>query len=76
MLIVKPDELVSLAAFICTEHKERLRRRLIEVPLGIYRKIFFAFRSEIAPRFQYLCFKGYSCFANILKTVHIVNYDF
>lgn len=53
-LIVEPDELVSLAAFICTRHKERLRIRLSEVPLGIYRKIFFAFRFEIAPLFQYV----------------------
>ena len=51
---MEPDELVSLAAFICTRHKERLRIRLSEVPLGIYRKIFFAFRFEIAPLFQYV----------------------
>ena len=51
---MEPDELVSLAAFICTWHKERLRIRLTEVPLWIYRKIFFAFRFEIAPLFQYI----------------------
>ena len=73
---MKPDELVSLAASICTEHKERLRRSIIEVPIGIYHKIFFAFRFEIAPLFQYLCIKGFSCFTNVLKTVRIVNYDF
>ena len=73
---MKPDELVSLAASIYTEHKERLRRSIIEVPLGIYNKIFFAFRFEIAPLFQYLCIKGFSCFTNVLTTVRIVNYDF
>ena len=51
---MKPDEFESFAAFICAEHKERLPKRLTEVPLGIYRKIFFALRFEIALLFQYL----------------------
>lgn len=85
MLIVKPEELVSLAAFICTRNKERLRIRLTEVLLGIYRKIFFGFRFEIAPLFQYVLkatpvlltfWKQFTLWIMIFDSFHFLNFSY